>query len=217
MPPSLLACGDRVRSHYLWVAPCPLPGAIPHLPSAQASNDRILPPQLLAAAQPRQGDIFVDVGSGVGRLILTAALLWPSAWANCHGIELLPELHGAAIDARVRFDALPSPLSTLPIAPVEYSAIDVYSASGGATLREADVVFVYAVTWARDAQGRLTELSHALARSGIKQDARIITVGVTLLPEASGVRFERVRSLQGDNEETGPDSLGHIFRVVRDT
>jgi len=173
--------------------------------------------RLLAAAQPRQGDIFVDVGSGVGRLILTAALLWPSAWANCHGIELLPELHGAAIDARVRFDALPSPLSTLPIAPVEYSAIDVYSASGGATLREADVVFVYAVTWARDAQGRLTELSHALARSGIKQDARIITVGVTLLPEASGVRFERVRSLQGDNEETGPDSLGHIFRVVRDT
>jgi hypothetical protein len=76
---------------------------------------------LLEAAEPQKGDTFVDLGSGCGRLVLGAALLRPKVWAECHGIELLPELHNEAVAARMRMDELPE-LSATPIAPVGFTA-----------------------------------------------------------------------------------------------
>lgn len=77
---------------------------------------------LLEAAEPQKGDTFVDLGSGCGRLVLGAALLRPKVWAECHGIELLPELHNEAVAARMRMDELPE-LSAAPIAPVGFAAM----------------------------------------------------------------------------------------------
>ena len=119
--------------------------------------------RLLDAAGPLEGDTFVDLGSGVGRLVLAAALLHPDSWISCHGIELLPELHNAAIDARLQLDNLPPPHCSIPLAPCEYSVLDVYGTGAAAALGNADVCFSYSVTWERDEQGRLTELSHLLA------------------------------------------------------
>jgi SAM-dependent methyltransferase len=39
--------------------------------------------------------VFVDIGSGTGRLVLAAAALHPT-WHKCRGIELLPTIHDAA-------------------------------------------------------------------------------------------------------------------------
>ena len=77
---------------------------------------------LLEAAEPQKGDTFVDCGSGCGRLVLGAALLRPKVWAECHGIELLPELHNEAVAARMRMDELPE-LSATMIAPVGFTAL----------------------------------------------------------------------------------------------
>ena len=109
---------------------------------------------------------------------------------------------------------LPPPLCEQSIAPCQYSCIDLYSDAAAEALSEADVLFSYSVTWDRDSEGRLTTLSKLLA-SRLKTGARVITVGVTLLPCVDDVRFEPVASLDGDNAETGPESRGHVFRVAR--
>ena len=147
-----------------------------------------------------------------GRIVLGAALLQPKL-GLCHGIEILPELHEAAIAARVRLDEV---APKLPVAPCEYSALDLYTDAAAEALGSADILFSYSVTWERDEQGRLTELSRALA-SRLRPGARVITVDVTLLPEVGDVRFVPIASLEGANEETGPASTGHVFQVVKET
>jgi hypothetical protein len=46
-------------------------------------------------------DVFVDLGSGGGRLVLGVSMLWPQLRA-CMGMELLPELHALAVEVRAR-------------------------------------------------------------------------------------------------------------------
>ena len=79
-------------------------------------------------------------------------------------------------------------------------------------LSSADILFSYSVTWERDEQGRLTDLSRVLAER-LKPGARIITVDVKLLNSVDKVNFVPMASLEGANEETGPASVGHIFRL----
>lgn len=45
------------------------------------------------------GDVFVDLGSGAGRLVLAVSLLWPALGA-CVGMELLPEVHALGVEVR---------------------------------------------------------------------------------------------------------------------
>lgn len=58
----------------------------------------------LAAANPRPGTIFYDLGSGVGRGVIAAALLHD--FEHCIGIELLSDLHKASAEPSRRFEAL---------------------------------------------------------------------------------------------------------------
>ena len=46
--------------------------------------------ELLQRAQPMAGDVFYDLGSGSGKAVMTAALLYPQILAK--GIEYLPEM-----------------------------------------------------------------------------------------------------------------------------
>jgi hypothetical protein len=50
---------------------------------------------------PGPDDVFLDLGSGCGRLTLGAALLYPQLKA-CLGVEVLPELHTLALQALTR-------------------------------------------------------------------------------------------------------------------
>jgi hypothetical protein len=165
---------------------------------------------LLEAAAPQKGDSFVDLGSGCGRLVLGAALLQPSVWAECHGIELLAELHNEAVAARMRMDELPE-LSVSPIAPVGFTCADLWSDEAAAPLSAASVAFAYAVTWARDdEEGCLTELSALLARR-LSDGARVVSIDLRLRSDAHAT-FEPLAQVAGWNAETG-DSTGHVYRV----
>ena len=113
----------------------------------------------------------------------------------------------------MRLDDLPM-VRDVPIAPCEYSCVDVHGDAAADALRAADVAFSYSPTWARDDQNRLTELSHTFAER-LRPGARVITVGATLLPRAGAGRFERVGSREGANRETGDRTQGHVWRVVR--
>lgn len=62
--------------------------------------------RLLDMCSPRDGDVFCDVGSGTGRLVLAAAAMMPSTLSVCRGIEILPSLHQAAQKANQRAQEL---------------------------------------------------------------------------------------------------------------
>ena len=49
---------------------------------------------LVGLADPREGDVFVDLGSGLGKMVLSAAMTRP--FKECRGVEILPELHAKA-------------------------------------------------------------------------------------------------------------------------
>lgn len=93
--------------------------------------------------------VFVDIGSGMGRLVLSAAALHPDL-RLCRGIELLPTIHEQAVKNleacrvgggdRWALDSIASPPS-LPLAPVELvcgSFDDPYVYFG-----DADIIFVF--------------------------------------------------------------------------
>ena len=171
--------------------------------------------QLLSLADPQRGDTLLDVGSGVGRLVLAAALLHADTLRNCHGVEISPPLHDAAIAARVALDSLsPSP----PVAPVEFTCGSVLDGAGLEAVEAADVLFSYAVTWASgETHSRLVR---ALAER-LPDGARVISIDLALDAQAagaaeSGARFELLHQLTGPNEETGGEATGLVYRLVRD-
>lgn len=48
---------------------------------------------------PRQGDVFVDLGSGTGRVMITASLLHGATLGRIHGIEIVPALYNSSLEA----------------------------------------------------------------------------------------------------------------------
>lgn len=63
-------------------------------------HHRMFPPSphpgyVFTNADPAPGEVFLDVGSGCGRLVIFAAIAFPSL-SQCRGIEVMPRLHEAA-------------------------------------------------------------------------------------------------------------------------
>mmetsp|Transcript_17702 Transcript_17702/g.35557 ORF Transcript_17702/g.35557 Transcript_17702/m.35557 type:complete len:269 (+) Transcript_17702:1113-1919(+) len=168
--------------------------------------------KLLECANPQSGETFVDVGSGAGRLVLAAALLHPSKWANCHGVELSSPLHDAAIAARYEFENIKQ--DKPHIAPCQYTLSSCMEGEGLQAIKMANVAFSYAVTWANDeTHGKLVR---ALAE--LPDGARVISIDLPLKNDMvtnEGVSFELVAKEVGANEETGEDTVGLIYKVVR--
>lgn len=84
---------------------------------------------LLNYVQPKPGEIFYDLGSGVGKAVFAAALQYPLKKAV--GIELLENLHQAACECLTRYEG-----STL----VEFRHGDLHLLPW----LEADIVFINA-------------------------------------------------------------------------
>ena len=73
----------------------------------------------------------MDLGSGVGRLVFSAAALHPSHWKVCRGVELLSSIHQQAVDKLESFrqpsgpdnysisPAMTTTTTELALAPIE--------------------------------------------------------------------------------------------------
>lgn len=177
----------------------------------------------LERVRPTRGETFVDVGSGVGRLVLAAALLHPRTWANCHGVEISSPLHDAAVAARVAFEEVSSSSDDdddgpLSIAPCQYTLSDFGAGEGLRALEEADVVFSYAVTWNHDESHR--RLVRTLARC-LRDGARVVSVDLPLTTttrdddDESDARFDLVAKEVGYNEDTGDDTVAFVYKLSR--
>lgn len=87
---------------------------------------------LLRAANPKDGGVFYDLGSGWGKAVFGTAALYPRL-KKVVGIEYLPGLNSKAT-------ALQSKFSRIGGAPISFVNKDFTSVS----VADADVIFAYA-------------------------------------------------------------------------
>jgi hypothetical protein len=181
-----------------------------------------------------QDKVFVDIGSGTGRLVLAAAGLHPS-WRKCRGVELLPGLHKAAeenLESCQKSDQQGYALTatndetgveeSLPLAPIEFtcgSFDDPYAYFG-----DADCVFVFSSCMSEDLMG---SLSKSIGRQ-CKPGAIVITTEFmlplqgTIDPSEEDPRvpsgpyeLQLVEKVEGWCWLTGGASTAYIHRVAK--
>jgi len=149
-------------------------------------------------SQDWQDKIFVDIGSGTGRLALAAAALHPNM-KKCRGVELLETIHQAALEKvshchqasdsgtgyRLPTTSDISMGLSLPMAPMEFvcgSFEDPYCYFG-----DADCVFVFSSCMSQEL---LTSLAAAIGRQ-CKPGTIVITTDYMLPLEGQIDPFEK--------------------------
>lgn len=60
--------------------------------------------EILNRSNPKEGEIFYDLGSGLGKAVLLAHLFY--SFSECVGIEIIPELFGKSCDILDRFNRI---------------------------------------------------------------------------------------------------------------
>jgi SAM-dependent methyltransferase len=94
------------------------PDRVDHIPSFWWTLDRILP-----ADEVRPDDVFLDLGSGMGRTVLAAATTY--SFRRVTGVEISPELHKIALENVDRNHArLRSPVELVNADVLDYSIPD---------------------------------------------------------------------------------------------
>lgn len=123
--------------------------------------------EVLARAGARKGGVFVDLGSGLGKMVLAAAL--PGVFSECRGVEILPELHESAVKAR---GALLSDLAGRGLPPPSEVSLRCGDMLREESVADADVVFVFATCFPPEVMSSLeTKLSEEMRRG-----ARLVLV-----------------------------------------
>jgi len=139
--------------------------------------------RLLRAAHPEPGEYFVDIGSGVGRLVVAAALVHD--WRFAAGIEILEELHGLGARTHGRLLAEAGGDDGVWLAPCRFLcqeaevALPQLAPEGSAGGR--GVAFVYATCWP-SVGPYLAELSRSLAAT-LPSGSRVITIDKQLVSD----------------------------------
>jgi hypothetical protein len=77
------------------------PAYISHLSLTYGEVDFFSQATILERVGVKEGDVFWDLGSGTGRAVVCAALLYGHLFKGCYGLELLPELYDASTRAQV--------------------------------------------------------------------------------------------------------------------
>jgi trans-aconitate methyltransferase len=123
---------------------------------------------LVSAVSPREGEVFIDLGSGMGQATLLAALLFP--FRRVVGVELLTGLGDAARQALSRFET-----EIRPQLPAEHQRQRIEFLDGDmleVDLSEVDVAFAQAPCYEPPLVAQLTA-----KLEGLKPGARVIIVG----------------------------------------
>lgn len=121
---------------------------------------------LIDHAEPKEGDVFVDMGSGLGKMVLSTAMTRP--FKECRGVEILPELHDKAVLAlnRLKTNIGADEISKLP--PVHLTLGDMFAAD----ISDADIVYCFATCLSSEVLNGLMWKLEAELKSG----ARLIII-----------------------------------------
>jgi hypothetical protein len=129
---------------------------------------------LVGLADPREGDVFVDLGSGLGKMVLSAAMTRP--FKECRGVEILPELHAKASAALAKLRDAVGEDAFAMLPPARLSLGDMLEAP----VDDADVVFCFATCFSPEVMGALASKLEAEMKPG----ARLILVSKQVESEA---------------------------------
>ncbi len=123
---------------------------------------------LLAITGAKPGEVFVDLGSGTGKMVVFAAFFLPLK--KSVGVELLPELHEAAqmVGRRYQEEIQPQLADDRRETELEYRLGDIFDAD----LSDADIVVSHCCTCFDDSL--MQKLSDKL--ESCKPGTRIVTI-----------------------------------------
>ena len=118
--------------------------------------------ELIGLMEPKEGDVFVDMGSGLGKMVISTAMTRP--FRECRGVEILPELHDKATTAldRLRTAMGEDAFSSLP--PVRLVCGDMFAMD----ITDADVVYCFATCLSKEVLQSLIWKLEAELRPGAR-------------------------------------------------
>lgn len=162
---------------------------------------------LQTSSLPRDRNVFVDVGSGCGRLVLASSVLWPEL-RRVAGVEKVQSLHALALSAS---EAITIPTGSPQPEFYCSDASDVLQQSGA--LEEASVLFAYSSTFPSHGN-MLSEFSRTCGQC-LRVGTRIVVTDKQLQSDNSWGQFQLIDALEGRNAETGGTSIGYIYQVTK--
>lgn len=124
---------------------------------------------ILQVVDAQPGEVFYDLGSGTGKMVVYAAFFVPLK--KSVGIELLPELHEAAQDAGCRYDqdVRPHLADDRRHTELDFRIGDIFDAD----LSDGDIIVSHCCTCFDDAlMQKLSDRLETCAKPG----ARIVTI-----------------------------------------
>lgn len=123
---------------------------------------------ILAAVNPKPGEVFYDLGSGTGKMLIYAAFLHP--FSKVVGVELLPELHEAAVEIGKRYkeEIQPQFTDARKNTQIEYRLEDIFDTD----MTDAGIVVSHCCTCFDEPM--MQNLSDALELC--KPGTRIVTI-----------------------------------------
>jgi len=143
--------------------------------------------ELLSAATPTEGEVFIDLGSGTGKATFLAALSFP--FSRVVGVELLPGLGDLARKLLARYDAEFRP--QLP-APQQRQRIEFIDGDFlGLDLSGVDIIFAHATCFSPELVAQLGKKLEEL-----KPGARAIIAGQTIASPA--LQFRAMKIMKAD-------------------
>jgi precorrin-6B methylase 2 len=120
---------------------------------------------ILSMSGPKAQDVFCDLGSGAGKAVIAASLLYP--FERCVGIELVPDLYQLSMQKKDALKTILQNNTTLTGAPIDFFNQDLLHTP----LHTFDVLYVNATCFIGDMWEHLqTKLRE------VKTGARIIMV-----------------------------------------
>ena len=114
--------------------------------------------EILKIVQPKKGEIFYDLGSGGGKVVLAAGMMFP--FRKVIGIEKIKEL----VDAS---QVVLRQAQDIPMVPIEFRCQDFLDAD----FTDADIIFINSTCFSYETMDAL-----AAKMESLKNGARIITV-----------------------------------------
>jgi len=119
--------------------------------------------RVMDPVSPQPGELFYDLGSGTGKLVMMAHLLYP--FARAEGVELLPSLHAQALTVHARYDHEIRPALAEPRGEILFRHGDILEQD----LSVADVIFIHGTCFQEAFVNKLVDKMQAC-----KAGARIV-------------------------------------------
>ena len=170
----------------------------------------ILDVAVAASGKSTSSLTFADLGSGAGRLVLSAAAR--SNWKACVGVEVLPSLHQLAEKLHAAAQELAQSHDAL-LSPCRFEEVDLSSAGARDALSCVDVAFAFSTCFE-------DEVFAAALRRALPLGAIVVTIDAFLPnrePEAGEegethgffVLREAVSSMGADSDGEASDGQTH--------